>query len=64
MANAIEWLLDLFLISGPKKKTVKKKSSVRKKKLAKIKTPAYLTGKGKKKNVIKNYVGRKPRSKK
>ena len=61
MANVVDWLLDLFYLGTPKKtktkRTTSKKSSA-KKKVAKIKAKA------KKKNVIKNYVGRKPRSKK
>ena len=61
MANVVDWLLDLFYLGEPKKaktkRTTSKKSSATKK-VAKIKATA------KKKNVIKNYVGRKPRSKK
>lgn len=61
MANVVDWLLALFFVGRPKKaktkRTTSKKSSA-KKKVAKIKAKA------KKKNVIKNYVGRKPRSKK
>ena len=62
MANVLDWLLDLFFIGEPKKaKTkslAKKKSSTKGKKVAKIKATA------KKKNVIKSYVGRKPKSRK
>jgi len=62
MANVVDWLLDLFYLGEPKKtKTkspTKKKSSAKGKKVAKIKATA------KKKNVIKNYVGRKPKSRK
>ena len=61
MANVVDWLLDLFYLGTPKKtktrRTTLKKSSA-KKKVAKIKATA------KKKNVIKNYVGRKPKSRK
>tara|TARA_B100001094_G_scaffold60035_1_gene55536 strand:- start:21061 stop:21243 length:183 start_codon:yes stop_codon:yes gene_type:complete len=60
MANVFDRLLDLFL-TGKTKKTknpAKKKSSAKGKKVAKIKATA------KKKNVIKNYVGRKPKSRK
>ena len=52
MANVVDWLLDLFYLVAHKK-TKKKRTT-----LAKIKAKA------KKKNVIKNYVGRKPKSKK
>ena len=62
MANVVDWLLDLFYLGQPKKAKIKsptkKKSSAKGKKVAKIKATA------KKKNVIKNYVGRKPKSRK
>ena len=62
MTNAVNWLLGLFYLDKPKEKTPNESPTVKKasstKKVAKIKATA------KKKNVIKNYVGRKPKSKK
>ena len=61
MANVVNWLLGLFFLDKPEQTKSKKSPTVKKassKKVAKMKATA------KKKNVIKNYVGRKPKSKK
>jgi len=62
MANVVNWLLGLFYLDKPEQTKSKKSPTVKKtsstKKVAKIKATA------KKKNVIKNYVGRKPKSRK
>ena len=61
MANVVNWLLGLFFLDKPESTSTKKSPTVKKassKKVAKMKATA------KKKNVIKNYVGRKPKSRK
>lgn len=61
MANVVNWLLGLFYLDKPEQTKTKKSPTVKKassKKVAKTKATA------KKKNVIKNYVGRKPKSRK
>ena len=64
MANVVDWLLDLFYLGEPKKTKTKTKSPTKKKSSAKGKKVAKIKATAKKKNVIKNYVGRKPKSRK